>query len=286
MLTRSRSSRSAPAFGSPHQPQHAPQFVPQHIPTGPSGQPLTPMSGALVAPGGFSGMPAQRQPQPQLHHPSPQSTVLPDFQSHFDAERAFMGMLGKIGVTPAWTWEQTMRETITEPYYKALKTLAERKTAFERFVAERKQADKDERDRSLERCRKDFFKALDRLGGGPERDDGIKSWWGWEKGEKELSRRMGEAWKAPRNDEERRTLFEEYIAALKTKESVRPPPCKRCPSEALTTVPTDKAQGAPHEEHGQGRGHSPGALARHRGQRALARGAVDHLQHPRVGTGL
>ena len=182
------------------------------------------MSGALVGPGGFvpsGGVPQRMQPQTQ-HSNLPQVPVaLPDFQSYADAERAFMNMLGTIGVTPTWTWEQTMRETITEPYYKALKTLAERKAAFEKFVAERKQAEKDERDRSLERCRKEFFKALDRLGGGVDKDDGVKSWWGWEKGEKELSRRMGDAWKSPRNDEERRTLFEEYIAALKTKESVR-----------------------------------------------------------------
>ncbi|KAL8292499.1 hypothetical protein RQP46_001111 [Phenoliferia psychrophenolica] len=211
---------AAPGFGSPSQP-HQPPFNPQ---LGPSGQPLTPMSGALVGPGGFvssGGVPVRMQPLPQLQQQSPQPVTLPDFQSHADAERAFMNMLGTIGVTPTWTWEQTMRETITEPYYKALKTLAERKTAFEKFVAERKQADKDERERSLERCRKDFFKALDRLGGGPEKEDGVKSWWGWEKGERELSRRMGDAWKAPRNDEEKRTLFEEYIDALRTKESTK-----------------------------------------------------------------
>lgn len=192
------------------------------------------MSGALV-PGGFTGAGLGLPPRPGVGLPGnggggghnngpPQPAPLPDFQSHAEAERAFMNMLGTIGVTATWTWEQTMRESITDPLYKALKTLAERKTAFEKFVAERKQAERDEREKSLERCRKEFFKALDKLGGGPEREDGVKAWWGWERAAGELSRRMGDAWKSPRNDEEKRTLFEEYIAALKIKDAVRSTP--------------------------------------------------------------
>ncbi|KAK4698602.1 pre-mRNA-processing factor 40, partial [Phenoliferia sp. Uapishka_3] len=204
------------------------------IPTGPSSSlPLTPMSGALVAPGGqyptgpSSGLPSRpgigggNNQQMPSNNTNNLSTTLPEFQSHADAERAFMNMLSTLGVTPLWTWEQTMRESITEPYYKALKTLAERKTAFEKFVAEEKQKEREEREKSLERCRKEFFKGLDRLGGGPEREDGVKVWWGWSTAERELSRRMGEAWKGPRNENEKRTLFEEYVNALKTKESTK-----------------------------------------------------------------
>ena len=38
------------------------------------------------------------------------------------------------GVKPEWTWEQTMRAIIAKPMYRALKTLAERKQAFQDYV--------------------------------------------------------------------------------------------------------------------------------------------------------
>ena len=33
-----------------------------------------------------------------------------------------------------WTWEQTMREIITHPIYRALKTPSERKAAFHAYL--------------------------------------------------------------------------------------------------------------------------------------------------------
>lgn len=38
------------------------------------------------------------------------------------------------GVKSNWTWEQTMRSIITQPLYRALKTLAERKSAFNTYI--------------------------------------------------------------------------------------------------------------------------------------------------------
>lgn len=182
--------------------------------------PLNSQSGALVAPGGAPGFgqPAALPPRPIV----PVAFVLPDYATHAEAERAFMNMLKTIGVTPSWTWEQTMRESITDPYYKALRTLAERKTAFEKFVKESIEAEKNEREKSLEKWRKDWNKALEKLGGGTEREEGVKSWWTWEGiGKRDCEKKMnGDVWKGPRNDEERKTLFEEFTTMLKVREAV------------------------------------------------------------------
>lgn len=43
-----------------------------------------------------------------------------------------MHLLRKAGVDANWTWDQTMRSIITDPLYKALNTLAEKKSAWQK----------------------------------------------------------------------------------------------------------------------------------------------------------
>jgi hypothetical protein len=54
------------------------------------------------------------------------------FASHEDAEKAFTHLLKKAGIDPTWTWDRTMRAIITDPLYKSLSTLAEKKAAWEK----------------------------------------------------------------------------------------------------------------------------------------------------------
>mgnify|MGYP001597247324 FL=1 len=210
-----------------------------------------------------------------------QQTV-PDFQTHKDAERAFMDMLKRLNVTSEWTWERTMRETVMEPMYKALKTLAERKAAWEKFVGESVEREEEERKASLERCKKDWNRALEKLGGGPEREDGVKSWWRWETmGKKELERRMNpDVWDAPRNDEERKTLFEDFVQALKVREAVRS--FLMFVDGVAEPLSTDQEARRAREEHGEGHVDPPNALAQPRRRRSLEGGSVDHLPHARM----
>lgn len=165
----------------------------------------------------------------------PPSNVIPNFHTFEEAERAFIGMLKATGVTTSWTWEQVMRETITEPLYKALKTLAERKAAFEKYLVQAKQEEKVEREESLERCRKDWNKAMEKLGGGINMEGGARSWWSWERAKKEMQQRSSDVWDMPKNDEERRILFNEFIDSLKQKEEVR-----RCSLRCIDTLETDR----------------------------------------------
>lgn len=64
----------------------------------------------------------------------PEDPVIPHngFQTVEEGERAFIHLLKKAGVDGNWTWEQTMRATITDPLYKAMNTLAEKKAVFEK----------------------------------------------------------------------------------------------------------------------------------------------------------
>lgn len=49
-----------------------------------------------------------------------------------EGEKAFVHLLRKAGVDANWTWDQTMRAIITDPLYKALNTLAEKKACWEK----------------------------------------------------------------------------------------------------------------------------------------------------------
>ncbi|BGO91303.1 U1 snRNP protein [Rhodotorula toruloides] len=182
---------------------------------------LTPHTGALVAPGGFgAGSPGLLPPRPSAL-PAPAATTNVTFATHAEAEAAFKGMLRNLGVTSTWTWEMVMKEAITEPLYKALKTLAERKAAFEKYLVEERERERQERDKSLARCRKDWFKAMDKLGGGVMMEEGVKSWWSWERGRRVMREKCKDAWAMPKNDEERKILFDEFIAKLRKDEETR-----------------------------------------------------------------
>ncbi|KAG0275076.1 hypothetical protein BGZ95_009210 [Linnemannia exigua] len=87
-------------------------------------------------------------------------TQTPEFATKQEAEDAFKGLLKETGVTSTWTWEQTMRAVVTNPMYRALKTTAERKTAFHEYVDEcRVQERKEEKERQ-QKQKQDFLDLL------------------------------------------------------------------------------------------------------------------------------
>lgn len=89
---------------------------------------LTPT--ALSAPGSLpiSSLPAR----PNL----PDDPVIPHngFATAEEGEKAFFHLLRKAGIDANWTWDQTMRAIITDPLYKALNTLAEKKAAWQKVI--------------------------------------------------------------------------------------------------------------------------------------------------------
>jgi pre-mRNA-processing factor 40 len=64
----------------------------------------------------------------------PDDPVIPHngFVTVEEGEKAFIHLLRKAGVDANWTWDQTMRAIITDPLYKALNTLAEKKSCWEK----------------------------------------------------------------------------------------------------------------------------------------------------------
>ena len=90
---------------------------------------LTPT--ALTAPGSLpiSSLPAR----PNF----PDDPVIPHngFATAEEGEKAFSHLLRKAGIDANWTWDQTMRAIITDPLYKALNTLAEKKVAWQKVIS-------------------------------------------------------------------------------------------------------------------------------------------------------
>ncbi|KAJ3357231.1 hypothetical protein HDU83_008044 [Entophlyctis luteolus] len=87
-----------------------------------------------------------------IHHPLPMipsvavaavthpqaAVVSVNFDTKEEAEAAFKDMLEEANVGLDWSWDQTMRHVINKPMYRSLKSLAERKQAFQDYVTEKK----------------------------------------------------------------------------------------------------------------------------------------------------
>lgn len=130
----------------------------------------------------------------------------PEYTSFEEAEAAFLKLLRRAGVQPEWSWEQAMRAIIKDPQYRALKDPKDRKAAFEKFTVEVRLQEKDRAKERLAKLRADFGTMLR---SHPE----IKHYTRWKTARPIIE---GETIFRSTNDEnERRQLFEEYVAQLK-----------------------------------------------------------------------
>ncbi|KAH9823196.1 hypothetical protein DFH28DRAFT_351553 [Melampsora americana] len=241
----------APAPAPPH-----PTFVPasQTPAMAPSMKPpgsITPNTSS--APAGFVPPAASLPPRPVtsiLHSapvPTPVTTTLPDFKTPEEAERAFVGLLRVKGVNPTWTWEQTMRDIITEPLYKALDTLAARKAAWEKFIDNERKREKENREKNITRVRASWNAGLESLSEEKTitNEEGVeiklpgappKLWWTYERLKREMELRIPDVWKLGRDDEERKILWEDYLADLRQKETTAANQLRGRQQEKLTDL--------------------------------------------------
>ncbi len=128
------------------------------------------------------------------------------YSSFEEAEAAFMKLLRRSNVQPEWTWEQTMRATIKDPQYRALKDPKDRKAAFEKYAVEVRLQEKEKAKDRLAKLRADFGTMLRRH---PE----IKHYSRWKTIRPII---QGETiFRSTDDEDERRQLFEEYIVELK-----------------------------------------------------------------------
>ena len=130
----------------------------------------------------------------------------PEYQTFEEAEAAFIKLLRRCNVQPDWTWDQTMRATIKDPQYRALKDPKDRKSAFEKYAVEVRLQEKDRAKERLAKLRADFGIMLR---SHPE----IKHYTRWKTARPIIE---GETiFRSTNDDTERRQLFEEYIIELK-----------------------------------------------------------------------
>lgn len=133
--------------------------------------------------------------------------VDPEYPSFEEAESAFMKLLRRCNVQADWSWEQTMRATIKDPQYRALKDPKDRKVAFEKYVSEVRSQEKDKAKERLAKLRADFGTMLR---SHPE----IKHYSRWKTIRPIIE---GETiFRSTGDEDERRQLFEEYIVELKS----------------------------------------------------------------------
>lgn len=130
----------------------------------------------------------------------------PEYATPEEAEAAFMKLLRRSGVQPDWTWEQTMRATIKDPQYRAIKDPKDRKAAFEKYCQDMIIQDKERAKDRLAKLRADFATMLK---SHPE----IKHYTRWKTARPIIE---GETiFRSTNNEDERRQLFEDYIIELK-----------------------------------------------------------------------
>ncbi|PLW16854.1 hypothetical protein PCANC_09451 [Puccinia coronata f. sp. avenae] len=240
----SQPTSSAP--GPPPAPMH-PTFVPASNPA-PTATPVTPaLPPTAVAP--TTNLPPR--PVTSILHSAPVTNhapvPMPDFKTPEEAERAFVGLLRLKGVTPSWTWEQTMRDIITEPLYKALDTLAARKAAWERFIDNERKREKENREKNIARVRDSWNAGLDSLGQETTivDDQGLevklpgappKLWWTWDRLKLEVERRAPDVWKLCRDDEERKVLWDDYLTELRQRDTAAANQLRARQQEKLTSL--------------------------------------------------
>lgn len=115
------------------------------------------------------------------------------------AETAFIQLLRDTHVDVDWTWETTMRTIITNPLYKALKTIAERKAAFNKHIEALRRQRATEAATRMEVLKPAFRKLLDE-------DARIKSYSSFATAQKYLS--ATSVWKQAQSEQEAREAFE------------------------------------------------------------------------------
>ncbi|KAF7977604.1 hypothetical protein HWV62_3214 [Athelia sp. TMB] len=144
----------------------------------------------------------------------PDDPIIPHngFQTFEEGEKAFMHLLRKAGVDASWTWDQTMRAIITDPLYKALGTLAEKKAAWQKFTDALKAKEHEEREARLSKLRPALRNMLK---GNPN----VFHYTTFATADKLFAQHP--TWQQGRIEAERKLVFEEYVAELKQREVVR-----------------------------------------------------------------
>ncbi|XP_010273523.1 PREDICTED: pre-mRNA-processing protein 40A [Nelumbo nucifera] len=134
------------------------------------------------------------------------------YANKLEAKNAFKALLESANVESDWTWEQAMRVIINDKRYGALKTLGERKQAFNEYLGQRKKLEAEERRMKQKRAREEFTKML-------EESKELTSSTRWSKAISMFE--DDERFKAVERPRDREDLFENYLVELQKKERAK-----------------------------------------------------------------
>ncbi|KAJ8533203.1 hypothetical protein K7X08_016092 [Anisodus acutangulus] len=129
-----------------------------------------------------------------------------------EAKNAFKALLESSNVEFDWTWEQTMRVIINDKRYGALKTLGERKQAFNEYLMQRKKQEAEERRLRQRKAKEEFTKMLE---GSKELTSSTR----WSKAVTMFE--DDERFKAVEREADREDLFRNYLVDLQKKERAK-----------------------------------------------------------------
>ncbi|KAF2153058.1 hypothetical protein K461DRAFT_267706 [Myriangium duriaei CBS 260.36] len=123
-----------------------------------------------------------------------------------EREAAFNKLLKRVGVQQDWTWEQAIKAAVQDPAFRAIKDPSERKDAFDDYKADLKRQEAEREQERIAKLKIDFRAMLQRH---PE----VQRYSRW----KNIRPLVEEeaVFRSTDNDEERRLLFQDYIAELK-----------------------------------------------------------------------
>lgn len=134
------------------------------------------------------------------------------YATKMEAKNAFKSLLESANVESDWTWDQTMRLIINDKRYGALKTLGERKQAFNEYLNQRKKFEAEGKRVKQRKARDDFLAML-------EECKELTSSTRWSKAI--LMFEDDERFKSVERPREREDLFENYLVELHKKEKAK-----------------------------------------------------------------
>ncbi|KAF1956243.1 hypothetical protein CC80DRAFT_414032 [Byssothecium circinans] len=154
--------------------------------------------------GGFGGERGERGERAERQSFAPANEL--QFATPQEAEAAFMKVLKQLKVQADWSWTQTVRVGIKDPNWRAIPDPEKREQAFKKYCDDlRAQEKHKEKDRQA-KLRMDFMAMLR---SHPE----IKHYTKWRTARPILEEET--IFRSAKDDNERRQLFDEYIALLK-----------------------------------------------------------------------
>ncbi|KAF2862721.1 hypothetical protein K470DRAFT_227708 [Piedraia hortae CBS 480.64] len=132
----------------------------------------------------------------------------PEYSSPAEAEAAFAKLLKRYEIALDTPWEEALKQVIRDRDYKALKDPKERKQAYEKYCVELQAQAKEQKRARYERTRKEMIKTL-----GSHRE--IKHYTRWRTARPLIEHEA--AFAQFENEDDRRAVYQEYVAELKVK---------------------------------------------------------------------